>query len=169
MVGGGELRGLSSAWRFLHYTDGDHHGVHMDGREPRNPFFDHEIGQYVQSRITLQLYLNSQGSSENQFQGGSTTFYKVVGRNEDGNFKFESTYQYQPRKGDCLIWLQEEPAFELDNVPQLSQEGYQRYNSWHTGDEVVSGHKYVARTVINYNFLIKEDAVDSKSVVWLKH
>ena len=168
LLDGGELRGLSPAWRFLHYKGGDHHGVHIDGREPRKPLYDSYRDRYVQSRLTLQLYLSSQGPGEDEFTGGSTIFFRATGRDDKDCLKFEETYEYKPEAGDCLIWYQEEPSYELDYAPpQLKASGYEAYTGWHSGELVKSGRKVVARTVIGFEFPSEAKAVDANSVLWL--
>ena len=168
LLDGGELRGLSPAWRFLRYETRGHHGVHIDGREPQKPLRDDERDRYVQSRLTLQLYLNSQGPGADEFAGGSATFFRATGRDDKDYLKFEETYEYKPEERDCLIWDQEEPSYQLDYAPhQLKANGYEAYTGWHAGELVKSGCKVVARTVIGFEFRSEADAEDADSVLWL--
>ena len=64
---GGRLFGVNSNFRLVHYDTGGRHSTHIDGREPVMPKQDEAAGGWVQSRLTMQVYLNSHGKD---FQGG---------------------------------------------------------------------------------------------------
>lgn len=64
---GGRLLCVNPNFRFVHYDTGGRHSTHIDGREPVMPKWDETAGGWVQSRLTMQIYLNSHGKD---FQGG---------------------------------------------------------------------------------------------------
>ena len=116
MIDGLAYSGFSPEWRFLHYEVGGHQDAHIDGREKR--------GNQVESRLTLQMYLNDCGSD---YEGGEMVFY-------DDNMN--DKLRLQPKAGDCCIFYQESmrDAKDLYLV--------------HEAERVSLGHKFAARTVI---------------------
>jgi len=163
-IDGGRLYGVCPLWRFLHYTKGGHQGPHLDGREPREPAHDEATGQFVQSRLSCQMYLSDQGED---FTGGSMNFLRITGRDAEQRFTFETKYELKPAAGDALISYCEEPTYRLKEVKQMSQQGHDEYELWHEGADVLSGHKYCLRTVISYSFPTRARALDAKNVKWL--
>jgi predicted 2-oxoglutarate/Fe(II)-dependent dioxygenase YbiX len=115
--------GISPEWRFLHYENGGHQESHLDGREKR--------GDQLESRLTIQLYLNDQGK---EYSGGELLFY-------DKNMRVK--HQMLPKAGDCAIFFQE------------PMRGNQELFLVHEACKVTSGHKFAARTVVEY-FLPKD-------------
>lgn len=117
-----QLAGVSPEWRFLHYEMNGHQDAHIDGREKR-PLPDGEI---VESRLTIQLYLNDHGR---EYSGGEMVFL-----DNDYNVK----YMLQPKAGDCLLFFQESLTQSTDLC------------LIHEANKVTSGHKFAARTVVEY-------------------
>jgi len=72
---GGRLFRVSPTFRFLHYEEGGRQGCHIDGREPAEPVLEEAAGGWVQSRLTLQMYLNSHGVD---FEGGELGLLSFV-------------------------------------------------------------------------------------------
>ena len=64
---GGKLLSVNPNFRFVHYDTGGRHSTHIDGREPVMPRWDEVAEGWVQSRLTMQIYLNSHGKD---FKGG---------------------------------------------------------------------------------------------------
>ena len=65
---GGRLFSVNPNFRFVHYDTGGRHSTHIDGREPVMPRWDEAAEGWVQSRLTMQIYLNSHGKD---FEGGT--------------------------------------------------------------------------------------------------
>ena len=103
---------------------------HIDGREKR-PLPD---GEFVESRLTIQLYLNDHGT---EYSGGEMVFL-----DNDYNVK----YTLQPKAGDCLLFFQE----SLKHAKDLYL--------IHEANKVTCGHKFAARTVVEYR--LPHDYVD---------
>lgn len=126
---GGRLLGINSGFRFVHYAEGGRHGPHIDGREPVDPD-PTPNGWFVQSRITLQAYLNA------DFDGGEFTIVDAVGSD------FVPRQVIKPGCGDVVLFYQE----RLD-PPQLVP-----YKYYHQGSDVTAGHKHTCRTMVDYVF-----------------
>jgi predicted 2-oxoglutarate/Fe(II)-dependent dioxygenase YbiX len=125
---GGRLLGLNSGFRFIHYVQGGRHGPHIDGREPVEP--DSTAEGFVQSRITLQAYLNG------DFSGGEFTLVDVVGS------EFAPRQVIKPQRGDVVLFYQE----RLDPPQRVP------YKFYHQGSDVTAGNKYTCRTMVDYVF-----------------
>ena len=105
---------------------------HVDGREPSEPVQtngDDNDGkpQWLQSRLTVQMYLNNGGGDE--FDGGELSFYDS--RAEHVLAKIV------PGAGDCVLFYQE-----------LSSP----YALLHEGSDLSRGNKYAMRTMVEYVF-----------------
>lgn len=141
---GGRLFRVSPTFRFLHYEEGGRQGCHIDGREPAEPVLEEAAGGWVQSRLTLQMYLNSHGVD---FEGGELVFL------QPGNFgagapQFRAKHIYEPCAGDALVFYQE----RLQPPSNLS------YELHHEASDVEGGNKYACRTMIEYVFPDRESA-----------
>ncbi len=122
-IDGLQFSGVSPEWRFLHYEQNGHQDSHIDGREKRQL----PDGRYVESRLTIQLYLNDHGR---EYTGGEMIF---LDRNE------RVKYTLQPKAGDCLLFFQE----SLREQKELYL--------IHEAGKVTFGHKFAARTVVEYH------------------
>lgn len=130
----GKLYRVSPTFRFLHYTEGGRQGWHIDGREPGQPMWDDAAGGWIQSRLTLQIYLSSHGLD---FQGGELLF----GRPDVGG-SFSVRHVLEPQAGDVAIFYQER-LFPTSAHP---------YELNHEASDVEDGHKYACRTMVEYIF-----------------
>jgi hypothetical protein len=90
--------------------------------------------QFMQSRLTLMVYLNTQGVD---FEGGETTFMADHLQPRPGGV-------HCPRAGDCLVFYQ-----EAGTAPSSIL--------LHQGSTVTSGHKRMMRTVVNYGYFSEQD------------
>eukprot|EP00927_Polykrikos_kofoidii_P005662 TRINITY_DN12247_c0_g1_i1.p1 TRINITY_DN12247_c0_g1~~TRINITY_DN12247_c0_g1_i1.p1 ORF type:complete len:347 (-),score=38.53 TRINITY_DN12247_c0_g1_i1:42-1082(-) len=134
-VDGGRLHGLNPAFRFVHHDSGGHQTGHIDGREPVEPAYCERAGGWLQSRLTLQIYLNE------GFVGGAFAFLEP---NQDGSSGGErAKYVHQPHVGDALIFYQERLIPPSSSPP---------YECLHEARDVVSGDKYACRTMVDYLF-----------------
>mmetsp|Transcript_132028 Transcript_132028/g.233532 ORF Transcript_132028/g.233532 Transcript_132028/m.233532 type:complete len:359 (-) Transcript_132028:141-1217(-) len=131
---GGKLYRVSPTFRFLHYMEGGRQGWHIDGREPGQPMWDDVAGGWIQSRLTLQVYLSSHGSD---FRGGELVF----GRPEIGG-SFSVRHILEPQAGDVAIFYQE----------RLFPKSAHPYELNHEAADVEDGHKYACRTMVEYIF-----------------
>lgn len=157
---GGRLLRLNPHFRFIHYAAGGKHAMHIDGREPGTPEFDETARGWIQSRLTLQVYLSSSGQD---FEGGQLVFI-LPGGNADGT---DLRYEISPSAGDVAVFYQERLTPPTIVPP---------YELYHESSDVVSGDKYTCRCMVDYVFdtleqaslsNIKDDASDvhAKSVV----
>lgn len=140
---GGTLIGLSPLWRFLQYERGGHQGYHVDGRETRGT---DQRGRRVESRLTVQMYLNSKASC---YEGGRLLFGRAAlapppmrgAPVTSPALTFEQSYAHDPKEGDAVVFLQEESTMRQTELQCL-----------HAGEEVLSGIKYACRTMVEYAF-----------------
>lgn len=142
---GGRLFRVNPGFRFVHYEQGGHHLTHIDGREPGVPTYNAEAGGWVQSRLTLQVYLNTHGAD---FEGGEF----VVVQGESGNDKDNSTnvkHVVKPSAGDTVLFYQERLTPASEHPP---------YELNHEGRDVTRGEKFACRTMVDYIFPDKERA-----------
>lgn len=128
---GGRFHRVNPVWRFVHYEEGGHQASHIDGREPVNPELDEAAG-WVQSRLTLQVYLSE------DFEGGELAF---VEPGADGARR--TKHVLHPATGDAVLFYQErlQPP---TRVPP--------YELYHEARDVMAGHKYACRTMVDYVF-----------------
>ena len=131
ILDGGEFVSISPEWRFLHYELGGFQGAHLDFREKRisNTVKGSEIPLEVESRLTIQMYLNDH---DVDFTGGELTFEKTQG-------SVTSKFPFRPRAGDCVVFFQED-----------HREDFESFIYFHTAEEVKSGHKYAMRSMGEY-------------------
>ena len=115
-------------------------GMTYSGLSPEWRFLHYETGGHqdahidgrekrgaVVSRLTLQMYLNDHGT---EFEGGEMVFY-------DGNM--DEKLRLLPKAGDCCIFYQESMRDSRDLYLV------------HEAHKVTAGHKFAARTVIEYS------------------
>jgi hypothetical protein len=137
----GKFVEISPSWRFLRYEVGGHQAAHLDGRE--NSLSPHPLYRTVQSRLTIQMYLNDhaescpqeRGEEEQQqhgYRGGEMVFYE-----QDGE---TVRLVHYPRAGDCLVFLQE--SMRGDDFELI-----------HEAKAIEEGTKYAMRTVVDYGWL----------------
>lgn len=165
---GGRLFCVNPHFRFVHYDTGRRHSTHIDGREPVAPRWVKAQKGWVQSRLTMQIYLNSHGKD---FHGG-TAAHLFVGMCSDiimglimimmlgfvmwvpaGEFTIvdadENTedvrvkHSIEPQAGDVVLFYQERL-----NPPSE----YPPYELQHQGNDVVDGEKFACRTMVDYIF-----------------
>ena len=129
ILDGGVLVGISPEWRFLHYELGGFQAAHVDGREKSISVKGSDIPQQVESRLTIQMYLNDH---DVDLTGGELTFEKVEG-------SVTTKYPFRPRAGDCVVFFQED-----------NREDYESLAYIHTAEEEKSGHKYAMRSMVEY-------------------
>lgn len=131
---GGRVLRLNPAFRFVHHDRGGHQAAHVDGREPVQPQYDAEAGGWVQSRLTLQCYLN------HDFTGGELA---LVEPDADGPGVAREKYVHRPRTGDGIVFYQERLVPPSERPP---------YEVLHEARSVLSGNKYAMRTMVDYVF-----------------
>eukprot|EP00658_Telonema_sp_P-2_P012460 TRINITY_DN14741_c0_g1_i4.p1 TRINITY_DN14741_c0_g1~~TRINITY_DN14741_c0_g1_i4.p1 ORF type:complete len:376 (+),score=89.81 TRINITY_DN14741_c0_g1_i4:178-1305(+) len=95
-IDGGKFYRVNPGFRFVHYEEGGHQAVHIDGREPGSPLRVEE--GWVQSRLTLQVYLNSHGT---EFGGGGISF------TGDPSSPVSQNTTVKPAGGDVVVFYQE--------------------------------------------------------------
>jgi hypothetical protein len=128
---GGRFVAISPGWRFLRYEVGGHQAPHLDGRE--TSLIDHPNYSIVQSRLTIQMYLNDHQQNNPQgYRGGEIVFYA-----DDGETVRHIHY---PRAGDCLLFFQESTKNE-------------NFELVHEAKPVQAGTKYGMRTVVEYGWV----------------
>mmetsp|Transcript_9182 Transcript_9182/g.9711 ORF Transcript_9182/g.9711 Transcript_9182/m.9711 type:complete len:262 (-) Transcript_9182:129-914(-) len=129
-IDNGDFVDISSSWRFLRYEVGGHQVAHIDGREKSEiPHPDYSI---IESRLTVQMYLNSHRSHDsNGYLGGEMEFLS-----HDLN---QIKHTHYPKAGDCIIFYQEK-----------LREG--EFQLVHEAKPVLEGTKYAMRTVIDYGW-----------------
>lgn len=138
---GGALANVSPEWRVLKYEAGGVFEPHVDGREPGDPrpvAGEDNNPHFLQSRLTIQMYLNDHGQD---FLGGEFVVFERGARDE-------RTFVHKPQAGDCIVFYQE----KLDG----QQSGYYLL---HSAEPVVSGERYAMRTMVEYAFRSQRDAV----------
>mmetsp|Transcript_52693 Transcript_52693/g.112445 ORF Transcript_52693/g.112445 Transcript_52693/m.112445 type:complete len:706 (+) Transcript_52693:108-2225(+) len=140
---GGSLYRINPNFRFIHYETGGHHSTHIDGREPGVPRFDENVGGYVQSRLTLQVYLNTHGSD---FSGGE---FEIVAPDPSDESRTNVRHTIRPSAGDAVVFYQERLT---------PPSAYPPYELQHEGSDVTSGEKFACRTMVDYVFPDKERA-----------
>lgn len=79
------LKGLNSRLRFCKYSANQYFHRHLDGVHYRS--------EYIQSKLTFMIYLNS----ATEFEGGRTLFYKTKDTNE-------IWASYIPQQGDLIVF-----------------------------------------------------------------
>lgn len=155
---GGRLFGVNPNFRFVHYDTGGRHSTHIDGREPVMPEQDEAGDGWVQSRMTLQIYLNSHGKD---FRGGEFAIVDADDSSEDGRVK----HLIKPQAGDVVLFYQERL-----NPPSE----YPPYELQHQANDVTEGEKYACRTMVDYIFPdqqtahlsnVKDDYMSRRSVL----
>jgi hypothetical protein len=128
---GGQFVAISPGWRFLRYEAGGHQAPHLDGRE--TSLIDHPNYSLVQSRLTIQMYLNDHQQNNPQgYQGGEMVFYANDGET--------IRHIHYPRAGDCLLFFQE--SLKNDDFELI-----------HEAKPVQEGTKYAMRTVVEYGWV----------------
>mmetsp|Transcript_81658 Transcript_81658/g.147478 ORF Transcript_81658/g.147478 Transcript_81658/m.147478 type:complete len:635 (-) Transcript_81658:530-2434(-) len=140
---GGRLYRVNPNFRFIHYESGGHHSTHIDGREPQELKWDEAAGGWVQSRLTMQVYLNSHGKD---FMGGE---FAVVDAAENETHAAQVKHLVKPHAGDVVIFYQERL-----NPPSQ----YPPYELQHQGNDVTKGEKFACRTMVDYVFADEERA-----------
>lgn len=128
---GGRFYRVNPSWRFVCYDQGGHQGAHIDGREPAKPVPAEGGEGWVQSRLTLQVYLNS------DFTGGELAVLEEQPRGGD-----RVKHLLQPGTGDALIFYQE----------RLEPPSRQPFELLHEARDVTGGTKYACRTMVDYVF-----------------
>jgi len=139
---GGRLLCVNPNFRFVHYDTGGRHSTHIDGREPVMPKWDETAGGWVQSRLTMQIYLNSHGKD---FQGGEFAIVDADDNSDDVRVK----HLIKPQAGDVVLFYQERL-----NPPSQ----YPPYELQHQGNDVTEGQKFACRTMVDYIFPNEETA-----------
>mmetsp|Transcript_30968 Transcript_30968/g.51315 ORF Transcript_30968/g.51315 Transcript_30968/m.51315 type:complete len:251 (-) Transcript_30968:103-855(-) len=136
---GGDLAEVSPEWRVLKYEAGGVFAPHIDGREPGEPELRRSLNEerFLQSRLTLQMYLNDHGDD---FSGGEFVVFKSGERDE-------RTFTLEPKAGDCIVFYQEKLGSQSD------------YYLLHSAEPVVSGERYAMRTMVQYAFRSREEAM----------
>lgn len=135
---GGELVEISPEWRVLKYEPGGLFDPHIDGREPGQPE-RRCLGQpsrecFLQSRLTIQIYLNDHGE---EFTGGEFVVF-------DRERPSKHSFVLQPKAGDAVVFYQEILDGSQDQFYML-----------HSAEPVDTGVRYAMRAMVQYAF---EDA-----------
>lgn len=134
-IDGGRLHGVNPGFRFVHHDRGGHQAGHIDGREPVDPEYHEAAGGWVQSRLSLQIYLNG------GFRGGE---FVILEPDPDQPGRHRPRYVHQPRAGDALIFYQERLVPPSKSGP---------FEMFHEARDVLEGDKYACRTMVDYVFL----------------
>ncbi|CAJ1372031.1 unnamed protein product [Effrenium voratum] len=142
VLDGGRLLQVNPNFRLVHYETGGRHSTHIDGREPVQPRRDEEANGWVQSRLTMQVYLNSHGKD---FEGGE---FAIVDAEEEGG-EVRVKHTVRPSAGDVVLFYQE----RLDPPSQCPP-----YELQHQGNDVTWGEKFACRTMVDYIFPDEETA-----------
>lgn len=128
---GGEFVDISPSWRFLRYELGGHQASHLDGRE--NSPIPSKYSK-VQSRLTIQMYLNDHRHHHAEgYQGGEMVFYQSDGETV--------RHIHYPSAGDCLLFFQEAVKNDIWEFELI-----------HEAKSVTEGVKYAMRTVVDYGW-----------------
>lgn len=130
---GGRLHGINPAFRFVHHDRGGRQAAHIDGREPVEPEYNQAAGGYVQSRLSLQLYLSS------GFRGGK---FVILEQSSESPSGYRERYVHTPRAGNAIIFYQE----------RLVPPSAQAYELFHEARDVLEGDKFACRTMVDYVF-----------------
>lgn len=109
---------LNDHFRFSRYTAGEMFPVHRDGKNYDNRFPD----MVSESLLTLNIFLNTEGDTDYELAGGSTSFF-----NEANTSTLKLRKKVNAKAGRAaLFWA----------------------NQCHRGDIVIKGSKYLLRTDI---------------------
>jgi hypothetical protein len=101
----------------------------------------HPLYHTVQSRLTIQMYLNNHALIQSQgevgqregYRGGEMVFY-----DQDGE---TVRHVHYPRAGDCLVFFQE------------SMNGNKGFELIHEAKPIEDGVKFAMRTVVDYGWM----------------